>query len=591
MSGDDQSSEDPQGSSSNQPSESGSLRRDGRVIRRLGMSEQERRDRLERKRRFRYRRVSEDEDKKDEKAKEGPKDVGPSTSQEETVEQGIREYEPTLTETENAQEQKPWETVVIGSLGENLSRIERKNREIAQQRYIVKHHEENSPHQVPHNQKVLEELIQEREQREKNNRIGERLELLNWALDTCQCEAEEINIRAAIEGYQSGEIGYSNNFTLIYAGHIVDICPTYRSFCEDREDRLDRYFEAFGPGWLWQEPPLAGSGFGPIAMKGLCLDRRANETNYHIGCYPVNQRYTVDRKLVMRATATDRKAKNTEVSTYFKTLMDSGATFPSLVSHDLKRLKVDFRYYSAQGVIGIQTVSNYVKYRFIEMYVSPCSENGETLVGDGDHAVWPNEPRHVGMFAPVWINEIPKESVGFIHRLSGMVPFDVCYMSSAPTMRKFWLGEDRRDVLGTKRMPAHLRYDSTKVLQLTSHQRIEELRNGAKTPDQVIFLHDICAKGNKKQLLSDGDWRGVRGKSEIAIIEHELNEQRRCVAPKVTDRVVLEPRQNTYELTPFDARVWQDDFLSEKQILRAASEETAGRAEARGEPKKKKRKS
>lgn len=172
MSGDDQSSEDPQGSSSNQPSESGSLRRDGRVIRRLGMSEQERRDRLERKRRFRYRRVSEDEDKKDEKAKEGPKDVGPSTSQEETVEQGIREYEPTLTETENAQEQKPWETVVIGSLGENLSRIERKNREIAQQRYIVKHHEENSPHQVPHNQKVLEELIQERSEmmdNEENN--------------------------------------------------------------------------------------------------------------------------------------------------------------------------------------------------------------------------------------------------------------------------------------------------------------------------------------------------------------------------------------------------------------------------------------
>lgn len=72
----------------------------------------------------------------------------------------------------NRRKRKPWERLAIGSVGENLSYIEHKNREIEQQRFIVRHHQRNSPHQVPHNQKILDRLIEERnamEDNEENN--------------------------------------------------------------------------------------------------------------------------------------------------------------------------------------------------------------------------------------------------------------------------------------------------------------------------------------------------------------------------------------------------------------------------------------
>lgn len=62
---------------------------------------------------------------------------------------------------------KPWETLVIGvNLGDGLSRLEYKDREIMQQRFILAHYETNSPNDVEHHQKLLEELIQEREEME-----------------------------------------------------------------------------------------------------------------------------------------------------------------------------------------------------------------------------------------------------------------------------------------------------------------------------------------------------------------------------------------------------------------------------------------
>lgn len=68
----------------------------------------------------------------------------------------------------NNRERKPWESLIIGRLGENLSYIEHKNREIERQRYIVEYYEENSPHQVEHNRRILDRLIEEREQMEDN---------------------------------------------------------------------------------------------------------------------------------------------------------------------------------------------------------------------------------------------------------------------------------------------------------------------------------------------------------------------------------------------------------------------------------------
>jgi hypothetical protein len=76
--------------------------------------------------------------------------------------------------------------------------------------------------------------------------IAERLEVLQWALDQSKFEPEGENIRAAIAAYESGAIGFTQHFTLIYAGQVVDHAPTYGSFVNDRLERLDRYAAALG---------------------------------------------------------------------------------------------------------------------------------------------------------------------------------------------------------------------------------------------------------------------------------------------------------------------------------------------------------
>lgn len=73
-----------------------------------------------------------------------------------------QEHTPESAETV---ERKPWETLIIGAdLGQNLSYIEEKDREILQQRYMLEHHKKHSPGQVGHHEKLLEELIYERAQ-------------------------------------------------------------------------------------------------------------------------------------------------------------------------------------------------------------------------------------------------------------------------------------------------------------------------------------------------------------------------------------------------------------------------------------------
>jgi hypothetical protein len=86
--------------------------------------------------------------------------------------------------------------------------------------------------------------------------IKARLEVLQWALDTSKFEAEADNIRCVMKGYKSVAITYSTHYTSIWAGQIVDKASHYNDFTKDRSSRLDRYFENYGPGWLFYESPL-----------------------------------------------------------------------------------------------------------------------------------------------------------------------------------------------------------------------------------------------------------------------------------------------------------------------------------------------
>ncbi|KAI1353426.1 hypothetical protein F5Y01DRAFT_303371 [Xylaria sp. FL0043] len=489
-------------------------------------------------------------------------------------------------------ERKPWESLVIGSLGENLSHIERKNREIEQQRFIVKFHEENSPHQVNHNRTILNRLIRERaemedneennmpeDEREKGERISRRLELLRWVLENSECEDERVNVRAAIQGYESGRIPFSHDFTLLYAGHIVDRCQDYESFCRDRTERLDRYFASHGPGWLWQEPPLAGPGIDALAMKGTCLDRELAVDKYHIGTYQVHLEFSIRRNRVSKGisqtyphkaySSNKTQTRDADASCRLGTLLDSGATFPILLESDLARLNVDLTKYPAQGVMDVNVVGGRRRIKFYEMYVSICSRNGSSLVGEGNGAVWPTEPRNLGGFCPVLAQPDPPGINGkgsFVQRLSGMIPFDACYISSAPSLARVWLGEDRRDVLGTSRLPAHLRFDSDKKFVFEYPQEFELLRQATRTPDRVIFLHEFPDRPDT--LLIDSD-ANERGKSDIAIGQYrsviegpEKTPVKKAVPFKVIE---VEPRKGGIKTVPREIRrLWRKDFIKPK---------------------------
>ena len=86
--------------------------------------------------------------------------------------------------------------------------------------------------------------------------VQERIKDLKEALASSESEPEQVNIKAAIDAYESGDIGYTQKYTLIWAGQVVDTATTYGEFCVDRKERLDRYAEKYGAHWLWWESPL-----------------------------------------------------------------------------------------------------------------------------------------------------------------------------------------------------------------------------------------------------------------------------------------------------------------------------------------------
>lgn len=120
----------------------------------------------------------------------------------------------------------------------------------------------------------------------REERIEARVALLRQTLEEADPEGTEPmrrNIAAALNGYATGALGFSNTYALIYAGQIVDTsCTSHAEFTVDRQDRLDRYFAQHGPGYLWWEPPLARGKERVAAKKGTVLGlEREDDTLYH----------------------------------------------------------------------------------------------------------------------------------------------------------------------------------------------------------------------------------------------------------------------------------------------------------------------
>lgn len=117
------------------------------------------------------------------------------------------------------------------------------------------------------------------------------MKVLEEGRETSRFDAERDNIDAAIEGYRSGEIPYSREYTVIWAGKIMETFESYAAFTSNRTELLDRYVKDRGHGWLWWEPPLDLRANEQVQLQRCAeLARECGQPN-NMGHYRVKQGY------------------------------------------------------------------------------------------------------------------------------------------------------------------------------------------------------------------------------------------------------------------------------------------------------------
>lgn len=437
----------------------------------------------------------------------------------------------------------------------------------------------------------------------KRDRIQERLKILQEALERTESPKGLANIRTAIDAYEDGRIQCWDKWTLIYAGHIVDFCPYYESFTQDRRDRLDRYFEQHGDGWLWFEPPLAPKGnpqpehlfaatwaqpsvggrsevFGgetgwdiTMGFRRVLTFHSRTTTGYKtqvMNRSPSSfasfwtQKSEAESEIQGRTRSTGKYLTylptNTGMSKeemgeqkwsvnddadgprcFFLMHLDSGASMPCLYDSDLRVLGINPHEYPPQTYTRLSTANGHVLCPLYEMRVDICRHNGESLVGE--NPVWPRERHEIGGIFPVAIflpPEIPpkgtsgpltidalqaRQKLGYDvseealagrrkkhneMRLSGLLPFQVCYSACAPGM-KLWFGEDRRDVLGIDKMPGQRRFERHKSLKVPPAPAHPDLKD---FPNTVAFEHQL----SPSKWIIDRDVMGCVGASITTVV-------------------------------------------------------------------------
>lgn len=449
--------------------------------------------------------------------------------------------------------------------------------------------------------------------------IQQRLDLLRFLLQDSEFAPERANIEAAIAGYESGEIPYSDAYTLIWAGRIVDRCPSFDSFTADRGERLERYLAEHGPGWLWYEPPLSGSGGatrGPtvLAKKGLCLENHAswrarteNMGHYRVtmgfrrrkehvardagggapypplptaaAVRPAATRYLPPRKARTLSSATTTTTPTTMLTTtpstfsattnnstnnhaaptaktiltepdhdgpriFWPTLLDSGATLPCIYEADLPLLRIDRARYAAQSGRVISTAESVTRMRVYELDVGVYDDDhNHHHHGHGHGHQHQHLLRAVAPTQAIPVVALPgrassdSERGGEMapDRLSGLLPFHCCYVSSAPGQFRVWLGESRREVLGAARLPGRVRYtthgparpdalsaaaaagggggdvnhgdDGAGNDRTQQHRQQQGASNpsGLRTPTRVVFEHNFVDRAGVTRVLRDED--------------------------------------------------------------------------------------
>lgn len=330
-----------------------------------------------------------------------------------------------------------------------------------------------------------------------------RLKGLHWALSTANFGPEAENINCAIQGYKSGKISYFKHFTIIWAGLIVDTAPDYAEFVHTRQERLDRYFRDHGPGWMWYEAPLDIPPDSRVVMApSVSLTRSSVWSNMEP--YFVKQAFWKRFGMVARlpqglrrpepnpsepsvnAGTVDCQANGPMLA--FRTLLDSGATYPSLPLADFASLGIDITNYGAQTITQVQHAVGVTPMRIFELGCQILDNKNKSLVYPND-AVYPSAFKYLGGLTPVTAH--PQTAIQDPHgretqlRVSGLIPFLACYISSTPTIDQVHLGEDRNDVLGLHKMPGQRKWAIDVGNQLPNfHINPEKFGN-----PKIVFNH------------------------------------------------------------------------------------------------------
>ncbi|KAK3694870.1 hypothetical protein B0T22DRAFT_477586 [Podospora appendiculata] len=510
--------------------------------------------------------------------------------------------------------------------GEDLSRIEIADRRIAQRRLWNDFYRGRAD--FP---ELLEKAINERneldELDDENTKplsslasthvkaIAKRLDVLQSVLTNSSFPPERANIEAAIAGYTSGAIPYSHAYTIIWGGRIVDTSPDYTSFAADRSDRLERYFAEHGEGWLWYEPPLSEEdgtlrGPGLMAKRALCLKNPPEwrQTSEGMGHYELQMgfrrrkdRVTKDTSSValggglsrmilkprgpVRAAASkpaarrkgaltyidaDTEADQTGPLMFWNTLLDSGATFPCLFGDDMAKLGIDPEHYAAQTARPLSTADSVTNVKMYELDVAVVDSNKQTL-STSDPPIYPVERnRPLGGTIPVvCFAHNPVES-SFPNRLSGMLPFLVCYISSTPGRYEMWFGEDRREVIGTSRMPGQMYYhgflsgrDDEPGPRRTDYPDLVLRGDRMGTPVRVTFEHDFVDKSGEAWVSIEVD--EPTGSTLDFKHKHRIKRELDQGAPAIR----IEPRKRPSQQLDMQAYLVEKEAEDEREAARA----------------------
>lgn len=151
----------------------------------------------------------------------------------------------------------------------------------------------------------------------------------------------------------------------LYAGNVVDTTLNCGAFIRDRQERFDRYCAAHGEHWMWYEPPLKLHPETRPTMSGsLALSQFDGFTN--LGPWYLMQGFWKRSGRVNRIASRtgSRPAAHVAFSKLpdgrvfcqdagpkqaFRSMIDSGATYPSLHTEDLQKLMIDKQNYATQN--------------------------------------------------------------------------------------------------------------------------------------------------------------------------------------------------------------------------------------------------